>query len=1087
MEMKVRRCFLISFTLLLIFLLLFLPSPITAQADSDETPGKITVDKYRSKYELNPGEKTIVTLETKINSVNQPKPTTTILALDMSGSMADDKILEPTLIAARKAAEIITEYNNKVTNLEKQAKIALVRYDSAASVYDFEDGKWVMLDSLGTVERLDAEYCYSSDFEKIDAALQTTNIASSTLVNGRRQPNNYPRKNEFYLINSWGVASGAYPNNITSINVGAYDEEPGIITYRTTDNLKGPGISSKKSGLVQGTNIEAGIHVTRLVAEKIKDPSKDVYPIFMTDGIPTFFQFGGTPSPSLTNATKINSFEPEGMGFAASAIKWANMIGSTGALPDPIDPARTLAHRAGEKLQAQILNPNSRIKNVYAIGVNLGFAVNNVNYPAQLSTAMRTEQANVLESLTGDRGSVNGGGSGRSFITSKPAEEITGIYESIAKEISADTVTSDITIKDEVPKGFTLTNQTREKMLAYAESLGGNVRFQTASDGVVTIIWKLGGLIPGKPLKLSYELTANYGSYGILNTNRSATLTYDIFCPGVPELENQDPNTKPIEFPIPQIKVQPVGGQDDHYVMPDNKTPYVLTNELVEKRNVVGLTPLEGQSIVTGGLIGQNDLLPKLVDDGADNGYDDRESPRLGDKVLEEDRFAKPLKLRLESSKDGPIGIEQSKEIGILQMSIPDPKVPTKIELRYTPNPTRSPDRGYRVKYSYRYESDEEDGKEPAYVSPWYTITIDVPPFQKRASVEFKKVGDGGKPLKDAVFGIYLNRGDNVASGDPIWVTTTDGSGMGYFDNLPANEYVIKEIEAPSEYVLNETCYPVTVSEAQQNGGAVVRPSIYPFVNNLKQGSITFRKVDQYGSAVEGVRFGLYRANDEDFILPVAEVTSEPDGKVAFTHIKPGKYRIKELGAPENYENKFWISDVIEITSINDQLHITLRDVVNVLIQPFDLEVTKIGEDGERLPGAGFSLKNDVTNQMNYVASEDNGKFTIFNLEPGIYYLKEIEAPTGYRLLTSEYLLDIKLLEQEVTLAGKPVDFEWIPGTTNRKPVLKLMIENKRMPELPKTGGIGSLIFLGTGSVLMVIGVQTINHINRKKKRREKV
>lgn len=1102
MTMKVRKCFLISGAILLIFLLLTLPLSISAKADDDpginfeEVGGKIYVDKYRDTYELKPGEQTKVTLEVKADPVKLPKPVTAILSLDMSASMANDDSLEPTLIAARKAAEIITAYNDKTTDPNRKASIALVRYDSVASAYDFDTGKWVLLDDQRSIEDLSATSCYSSEYDDIFEALKTEKIASYRDFGTSRQINNYPRKNPFYLVTNLTGFNGTFPTAITGLKIQGYQPylDPAIMTYGATENFRAY-TSQVKQDRVHGTNMEAGIYVTELVAAKITDPNKDVYPIFMTDGVPTVFQFGGNPSQSAYTsyaAATITGFQPLGLKFATTAIQWNATFGSmaVGTLPAPLDPSMTLATDAGAKLRAKIANPNSRVQNVFAIGVNKSFAENSSTYTSAMRTAMRNAQGNILEALTGDRGSATGGANGRSFITSDPMDEIEEIYESIARTISAEPITSPITIRDEVPVGFTLTNESRAKVLEYARSLGGTADFVTnPGTGVVTIVWNLGGLVPNQPLKLSYELTANYGSYGILNTNKSATLNYETFCPEYPEFQDQDINVKPIPFPEPQIKLQPVGGQDDHYLMPDDHTPYTLSLDPVIKKNVVGIVPRAGESIMTEGMIYQNDQVPTKIDDGAEDGYDERTGTREGDidQVPELDRYVKRLRAVVMPSQDGTIGTTEQSDIGILAMSIPDPSHPERINLNYTPNPHRDEVNGYRVTYKYRYESDEEPGVESAYFTPWYTITIDVPPKLNKASIEFKKVGDQGLPLSGAVFELYIDRGDGQAGGDPRATVTTDGAGMGYFYNLLAGKYVIKEKTAPSEYILDDTGYPVTISPEQQQSSAVVRPATYPFVNRLKTGSITFNKVDQYNRPISGVKFGLYRANDTEFAQPLQEVTTTSNGKVTFSDIKPGKYRVKEMMTPDGYENEQWISEEIEITSVNDQLNHTLEDVINFLIQKFDLEVTKIGAERDVLKGAVFKLRNDVTNYATEFGTGDDGKFMIVNLDPGIYYLKELQAPAGYRLLTSEYKLDIKLREQDVTLGGEPVDFEWVPGTATSNPVLKLTIVNKLMPELPKTGGIGSVVLLCAGSICMIVGFQNVSKINRKKEReREK-
>lgn len=101
-----------------------------------------------------------------------------------------------------------------------------------------------------------------------------------------------------------------------------------------------------------------------------------------------------------------------------------------------------------------------------------------------------------------------------------------------------------------------------------------------------------------------------------------------------------------------------------------------------------------------------------------------------------------------------------------------------------------------------------------------------------------------------------------------------------------------------------------------------------------------------------------------------------------------------------------------------------------------------------------------VVEATRFVTSTD-GLIDVRGLAFGNYELKEVKAPTGYRLLT----------KTEAFTVGKD---SWT--TTKGKPSV---IVNSNMPLLPQTGGIGSVIFTLVGLSLVLVAFQ----INKRAKK----
>lgn len=109
------------------------------------------------------------------------------------------------------------------------------------------------------------------------------------------------------------------------------------------------------------------------------------------------------------------------------------------------------------------------------------------------------------------------------------------------------------------------------------------------------------------------------------------------------------------------------------------------------------------------------------------------------------------------------------------------------------------------------------------------------------------------------------------------------------------------------------------------------------------------------------------------------------------------------------------------------------------------ITVNKVDEKGNALPEAEFTLTGSNGYEETRISYSD-GKIVFDQLEWGTYTLRETKAPNGYRLSEQEIVIEINsenlTFEQEIK-------------------------NTKQGWDIPNTGGIGSLGFLGAGFMLM--------------------
>ena len=83
----------------------------------------------------------------------------------------------------------------------------------------------------------------------------------------------------------------------------------------------------------------------------------------------------------------------------------------------------------------------------------------------------------------------------------------------------------------------------------------------------------------------------------------------------------------------------------------------------------------------------------------------------------------------------------------------------------------------------------------------------------KRGTVKGIKVNESDKPLENALFGLFNTNCTEFTADNAIVTATSDEQGKFEFAEVVYGEYIVREIEAPTGFILSDESYPVTISE----------------------------------------------------------------------------------------------------------------------------------------------------------------------------------------------------------------------------------------------------------------------------------
>ena len=354
------------------------------------------------------------------------------------------------------------------------------------------------------------------------------------------------------------------------------------------------------------------------------------------------------------------------------------------------------------------------------------------------------------------------------------------------------------------------------------------------------------------------------------------------------------------------------------------------------------------------------------------------------------------------------------------------------------------------------------------------TVDIDCGQFVnllKRGRIEGHKVDDKSEPLENAVFGLFRIDCTEFVESNAIMTAISDENGYFEFDEIPYGEYIVREIEAPTGYILSNKSYPVTVCE----DGDVVEITA---VN--KPITVEISKRDVYGKELVGAEMVLENADGET----VDKWTSDGTNHIV-SKLGAGEYVLKEIAAPDGYviatDIKFSVDiygnvtvENVDSTAVSDNgypLIVMVDDTTKVRISKQDVTT------GKELPGATLQIIDENGNVVEEWVSTNEPHMIEGKLIAGKEYtLKEIIAPKGYEIANEiKFTVNADGTVTEVVMYDEHTpDLETPPTVTIDTPNTGVSADN------------GAELYLVATAVIMAFGMLICKR-NGKEQRKDDV
>ncbi|MDE6952769.1 MAG: hypothetical protein K2P09_03045, partial [Erysipelotrichales bacterium] len=375
----------------------------------------------------------------------------------------------------------------------------------------------------------------------------------------------------------------------------------------------------------------------------------------------------------------------------------------------------------------------------------------------------------------------------------------------------------------------------------------------------------------------------------------------------------------------------------------------------------------------------------------------------------------------------------------------------------------------------------------------------------KKHHIEIEKVAldqEGNTtPLNDAEFTIKLksdvteNGWDSAETYDVVTTANIDGKdGHAVTKNLPFGTYIARETVTPAGYVQADD-FEFTINEDISETSKVQHFTVTDVETHIR-----LYKYDIETKAP--LRNAEYLIFNETTNQEVGRYKTNDEGIIDLYKLAGGNsYYVQEVTAPNGYEindTKFYFDidsngfvkvsdknseDNKDMFTINNKGDMTIS--LSNKLKWFRLNVVKKNDVDKLLAGAEFTLYKDAdcTDEVMNGITDDNGNLLFEKVEVGTYWIKETKAPAGYRKLLDPIKVEFKCIDSKHVFVVNDVVIDESNSNENYSMTVEndwyignMTVINERGAKLPATGSKGTVLLVGSGIVLCLVG------LNKKRK-----
>jgi len=326
---------------------------------------------------------------------------------------------------------------------------------------------------------------------------------------------------------------------------------------------------------------------------------------------------------------------------------------------------------------------------------------------------------------------------------------------------------------------------------------------------------------------------------------------------------------------------------------------------------------------------------------------------------------------------------------------------------------------------------------------------------ETRGAIGVKKTDAEGNALALATFGVYLSQADATANKNRVTTISTNNNGIGVYGGyeknnftlVPGTTYYVKELTAPSGYIVDNTIRTATVESSRVvfvGGTTTGQQAKISYIDNGAYADSTVivsaQAQDANGKGIKGVYFDFYNSNDV-FLKRVATDEngnanySATAGSVYYVKLAAGKdtkgityddVRYKLVGYRGAVTRVYLKPNTAVINNAAGALRISKQKTTidgNLVVEDFKFDVYSDASCTKKIT----TIETDVWGNAHYGVDWSDGT-TKYLLEAGkTYYFKEAAKQADY---IKGMVIDTKTVYSATVVGGRFVDAVNSNGST---------------------------------------------------------